>query len=533
MPCPPGYSCLQGKCLDKCSDIKCGPRSVCEEGTCVCPPGYSGNPNDLNNGCHLQGHCSKDLDCEAQQICFQVGKGSRKCVDGCSKLQCGPNALCVTQNHVSSCICIDGYYGNPSNLADGCRPERTVLPHTCSDDTECVQGSFCTFTETGRKECINPCNSVVCGSHEKCQADVLKHATCVCQDGYEWNPVLSSCEKPSVPDCISDNDCELAAACRPDALGVLKCASVCKAFTCPINSQCIALNHQGQCECLPGFTGNPNNRSGCLTTHTDKCSTDTQCPEDQTCRSSADGTLTCQLVCNFVSCGPNALCIVNNHVARCECPPGLYAGDAYDKSKGCQTVPCVYNIDCPPTQLCNRLTHTCYDVCDENSCGLNAVCIADDHRATCQCPPGFKANPLPDIECVSSEVCTADYCHPSAVCVVGASSEPICQCPPTHVGDPYTTGCQPEGSCTTSKDCPVQSICQNHKCINPCENVCGANTICEIINGEPICKCAHRFVPSSRGPQEGCVRASGSCSSHADCDGDFCLDGRCSGKSHY
>ena len=530
-PCPFDYICVNHKCINQCSDIKCGPRSVCQNGVCVCPPGYSGNPNDLHKGCHLHGHCLNDLECEPQEICFQVGKGVRKCVDACSKLQCGPNALCITQNHVSSCLCIDGYQGNPSNLIEGCQPSKSVIPG-CVHDSDCPAGAFCITLDGGVRDCVNPCNKVVCGAYQKCEPDLVVpgHATCKCQDGYEWNPVQSSCEKPSVPDCITDDDCHSSEGCRPDALGVLKCVSLCDGFTCTANSRCVMENHHGRCDCLPGYIGNPNDRRGCHSPRENRCSTDSECAEDQTCRSTPDGPLACQLICDFITCGPNALCVVNNHVANCECPPGQYAGDPNDSTSGCRAVPCVYNIDCPPAQLCNRLTHTCYDACDENACGVNAVCIAEDHKAICQCPPGLRPNPVPDVECVAVEACHPDSCHPTALCVAGPTNNPVCQCPPNHVGDPYVNGCQPEGHCSSPKDCPVHSVCHEHRCINPCENACGPNAFCEIVNDQPSCKCIHRFVPSSSGPEHGCVRGTNYCTVDAQCEDSYCIDGQCRGN---
>lgn len=523
--CPLDYTCIGGKCVNKCTDIQCGPRAVCQDGNCICPSGYTGNPND-EKGCLQFGHCSNDLECKFQEICFQIGKGIRQCVDACSKLQCGPNAFCTSQNHVSSCLCLDGYSGNPTNLISGCQPDRSGDHPGCNHDSECSEGHFCIF-ENGIHWCINPCSRVTCGANQICIGDSSGHA-CHCQDGYEMNPVTSSCEKPSVPDCILDKDCQSSEACRPDALGVLKCIPVCRSFTCAPNSQCVAKNHQGNCECLLGFTGNPNDRQGCQSSRQNRCSTDSECSEDRTCRSNGhDGLLFCLPVCDFIFCGPNALCTVNNHEANCECPVGLYVGDPNDSKGGCKPVPCVYNIDCPPTQLCNRLTHSCHNVCDKNSCGTNAVCIADNHRTICQCPPGFKPNPVADIECAVVEACNPNPCHPTAVCIDGAKGSPVCQCQSGTVGDPYEAGCIAEGSCLSTKDCPENSICQNHRCLNPCENACGKNSFCEIIGGEPVCKCVHRFIPSNEGSQEGCVRSTSYCQTSADCNDGNCIDGQC------
>lgn len=528
--CPMDFTCVNGKCVNKCNKIKCGPRSVCQEGICVCPAGYTGFPNDLKRGCQPIDHCNNDLDCDLQQICFQVYKGTRKCVDGCKKLQCGPNAFCVTQNHVSSCLCVDGFYGNPGNLIEGCQPHKSAVDISCHTNADCEPGFFCVAMENGLKDCIQPCNRVTCGAHQKCEVDSKGRPTCKCQEKYEWNPIISTCEKPSLPNCKSDKDCKSEAACRPDALGVLKCVQLCKSFTCTMNSQCIASNHQARCQCLAGFTGNPNDRFGCQSVRKDQCSKDVECPEDQTCKLTNDGLRSCQAICNFLTCGPNALCVVHNHVANCKCPPGLYAGDPNDLNKGCQTVPCVYNIDCPSNQLCNLQKHTCYDACDTSACGLNAVCVADDHKAICQCPPGYRANPLADIECTPIEICTPNPCHPTAICLAGSSNNPVCQCPPNHVGDPYgTTGCQLEGHCSKDRDCPVHSICQSGKCLNPCDNACGQNALCEIINGEPICKCIHKFVPSMHGMSEGCVRPTFECKADIDCEDMICLEGQCRG----
>ena len=109
------------------------------------------------------------------------------------------------------------------------------------------------------------------------------------------------------------------------------------------------------------------------------------------------------------------------------------------------------------------------------------------------------------------------------------SNNPICQCPPNYVGDPYNAGCQLEGFCNNNKECPVHSICQNNRCINPCENACGRNSICDIVNGEPICKCMHKFIPSEKGIQDGCVRSSIECTIDSECDDSVCLDGQCRG----
>ncbi|KAK3931322.1 Fibrillin-1, partial [Frankliniella fusca] len=528
--CPNGYSCTKGRCRNPCDGVECGPRAGCVQGQCVCPPGLSGNPKDKKKGCLQLGQCQNDLDCADTEICFQHSRGVRKCVDACSKLQCGANALCVANHHRSSCICADGFAGAPGDLLTGCQPERAAPKGSCQTDRDCAKGLICALSPSGVSSCVNPCINVACGSNEVCSVDASGHPACSCRDGYSWNPVTSVCEKPSLPDCTSDGDCQQVAACRPDALGVLKCVPVCAEFTCPPNAICSAAGHRGQCQCLPDFTGNPNDRTGCSPVTRNECDTDAQCPQSSTCRADATGALKCRPACESARCGPGAVCVVNNHVAQCQCPPGPYAGDPNDPVNGCRSVPCVYNLDCPPTQLCNRLTHTCHDACEEGSCGENAVCLAEDHRATCQCPPGYRANPLPEVECVASEVCNPNPCHPTALCEATATAPAgfVCRCPPGLVGDAVTTGCRPEGNCPRGDaDCPAQAVCQAGRCVNPCESACGPNALCTVINRKPVCSCPARFDPVAAGPASGCVRAVSGCVSDADCLGDACVNGQC------
>lgn len=500
--CPSGFKCERGQCKDLCEKVKCGPRAACDSGQCICPPGYNGNPNDLSIGCSLIGQCSTDADCQTKEICFKNGRGFRKCVDGCSKIQCGPNSLCITNDHRSACICIDGYHGNPIDLNRGCYQEEKLL------------------TPEG-------CNSVECGKNEVCKVD-FQGPVCHCQDSFVWNPVSSTCEKPSVPECSSNNECQPTAACRQDVLGVLKCIPACSEFNCPPFSTCISNNHEGSCQCLSGYSGNPNDRNGCRIDRKNDCSTNAECPESEMCIKQ-QGISKCVPACNSIRCGPEALCVSNNHIAQCKCPPGPYAGDPNDLTKGCKQVPCVYNDDCPDTQFCNRLEHKCYDACDANTCGDNAVCIAENHKTNCQCPFGFRPNPIADVECTAIETCNANVCHPTAICEA-KNSGPVCKCPPNFIGDPYSAGCrmQIEGDCPRGDiDCPVDSVCHQGKCINPCLEACGTNALCKVIDRKPVCSCPERFSALTGKAQDGCVRELAGCTSDIDCDGGICQNNQC------
>lgn len=61
----------------------------------------------------------------------------------------------------------------------------------------------------------------------------------------------------------------------------------------------------------------------------------------------------------------------------------------------------------------------------------------------------------------------------------------VCSCISGFVGAPPT--CRPE--CVISSDCPKNEACTNQKCRDPCPGSCGRNTICNVINHNPICVC--------------------------------------------
>uniref|UniRef100_A0A2M4DS15 Putative nidogen n=1 Tax=Anopheles darlingi TaxID=43151 RepID=A0A2M4DS15_ANODA len=525
--CPPGYACERGVCRDLCAKTVCGPRAACDAGRCICPPGYSGNAQDRAVGCVAEGQCDSDAECESSKICFQLGKGVRRCVDACSKVQCGPNALCVSSDHRSSCICAPGYVGNPGDLTIGCQQEAKLVAE-CHADGDCKPDQVCAVMETGLQACVNPCAKVECGVNEMCRVEQSNRSpVCHCQTGYRWNPVTSACVKPSIPDCTSDADCHQVAACRQDAVGVLKCEPVCAEFTCPPHSVCVSANHKGSCQCLPGYTGNPNDRNGCRPEQHNTCLTSAECAESDHCVAQDGAALACRPACDGVQCGPFAVCVTNNHRAQCQCPPGSYTGDPYDLTKGCQAVPCVYNRDCPVQQLCNRMTHSCVDVCQEDTCGDNAVCIAENHRSVCQCPPGYKANPIAEVECAQVKSCEPNPCHPTASCEPGPDGY-VCRCPVGQIGNPLT-GCREEGECPNGDvQCPESAACIGGRCVDPCANACGINSQCTVINRTPVCSCKAKFVPGATGSaRDGCVRQSTGCLSDLDCNGDVCHGGQC------
>jgi hypothetical protein len=376
---------------------------------------------------------------------------------------------------------------------------------------------------------MDPCSNVACGQNEICTLGSSRVAMCKCAEDFIRNPATKNCEKPSLPDCKTNSDCALFKECIPDQLGVMKCVEVCLSLTCPQNAVCVANGHNGHCQCKEGFTGNTNNRNGCVPTMMDQCTQDAQCQESEMCVKEMNGASVCKPACEYMQCGPNAVCVTKNHVGQCQCEQGRFVGDPNDLTTGCRPVSCIYNTDCPVQQACNRMNNTCLDVCDRHMCGKNAVCIATDHSPNCQCPQGYVPNPNPEVECTLANLCEPNPCHISAKCESTPTGY-ICKCRGNQVGDPITTGCHAEGACPNGDtDCPEQSACQGGRCINPCDKACGPNTMCTVKNRKPVCSCPKKFKIHGLGFKAQCVRMAVECTTDVECSGDICIDGECRG----
>ena len=233
----------------------------------------------------------------------------------------------------------------------------------------------------------------------------------------------------------------------------------------------------------------------------------------------------CIPACQQIKCGPNAICITNNHEAKCQCPLGAFTGNPDDLDVGCQAVPCVYNIDCLPHELCNRLTHTCINVCGEDSCGTNAVCIAENHKFKCQCLSGYIPDPSPDINCQKINLCNPKSCHPTAICE-SLSTTYICKCPDNYIGDPVKDGCRKQDECLRGDiDCLHEAACVDGTCGNPCKGKCGVNSVCKMIDRKAICTCPSGYETLQDGVS--CKKKVTSCTNELDCDGNICFKGQC------
>ena len=53
---------------------------------------------------------------------------------------------------------------------------------------------------------------------------------------------------------------------------------------------------------------------------------------------------------------------------------------------------CVRDFECPSSLRCYK--EKCENPCELTTCGTNAECEVQNHKATCRCSPGFLGDPF-------------------------------------------------------------------------------------------------------------------------------------------
>ena len=195
---------------------------------------------------------------------------------------------------------------------------------------------------------------------------------------------------------------------------------------------------------------------------------------------------------------------------------------------------CKSDDECPQHLACIR--RECQDPCRFERCGQNAQCSVRNHRAKCDCLPGYRGNPyeicrqyecLTDPECPTTKACRNEKCVDPCDCAINAHCTPrnhrgICACDSGYTGDPYGIECtkskthfihyytlypfcstgfhnnniisvpEPDLGCATDGECPSQQACiiKNGygECVNPCLEFrpCARNAICDVKNELPL-----------------------------------------------
>uniref|UniRef100_A0A0P4W4Y1 EGF-like domain-containing protein n=1 Tax=Scylla olivacea TaxID=85551 RepID=A0A0P4W4Y1_SCYOL len=219
----------------------------------------------------------------------------------------------------------------------------------------------------------------------------------------------------STVDCEEDSTCPDSEVCRHHV-----CMDPCKEDnTCPPSAVCVSTNHQAQCECPPGTTGNPKHSCQIV-----ECVNNNDCRNFEAC---VNGE--CKDPCTYYNpCAKDASCRVVDHMYKCYCLPGFTGDPRFSCEEPKDPSSCVVDQDCIPTHGCildslitryhNKVSAvyirqedtdssaSCRDLCREHKpCGPNAVCSVIDstplRSMSCACPPGYHGDAK--IECRSSE----------------------------------------------------------------------------------------------------------------------------------
>jgi len=224
---------------------------------------------------------------------------------------------------------------------------------------------------------VDPCNPSPCGHNALCRP-VGDSPSCSCLPSFIGSP--PNCR----PECVSNTECPSNLACINQ-----KCRDPCPG-SCGADAQCRVVSHAPNCQCIPGYTGDPF----------------TQCYVQPgkvlyellskffLMPSSLHSSLYVLVhtiqehlsPCDPSPCGANAVCREQNGAGSCTCVQD-YFGNPYE---GCRPE-CVVNSDCSQSRACVR--NKCQDPCP-GTCGQNAECRVVSHLPQCSCLPGYSGDPF-------------------------------------------------------------------------------------------------------------------------------------------
>ncbi|XP_025082470.1 multiple epidermal growth factor-like domains protein 6 isoform X16 [Pomacea canaliculata] len=448
-------------------------------------------------------------------------------IDECLTSPCsGPYAICMNTLGTYTCLCVDGYYLNASNLCQECT--NNTYGSNCSSKCLCdlantvscdhVTGNCTCETGWTGATCdldVDEClaNVSICnGPHEVCNNTLGGH-DCLCVDGYQKN---------------GNNTCT---ACTAGTFGK-DCSSLC---TCITHNTVNCSNVDGACTCQSGWNGTRCEQD------IDECalSQPPSCVANSTC-SNTNGSYLCVCDTGYLSLpdGNCTACTGNTFGANCSehCECNITNTVSCDHVTGsCNCKKGWDGVTCDVRDLCSNVTSNCtgdkercnntengpecvcedgyhYNasgvcvVCANNTYGANcsSQCLCDvtntvscDHvTGNCTCEEGWAgATCDQDVdECLANvsicngphEVCNNTLGGHDCLCVDGYQKNDTDTC----------TACT-EG--TYGKDCSSRCTCVTHNTVN-CSNVDGACTCQSGWNGsrceQDIDECAHSQPPS-------------------------------------
>lgn len=350
---------------DACAPNPCGLYSQCRDvggyPSCSCSINYQGSPPNCRPECRINSDCSMNLACV-----------NERCRDPCQG-SCGVLAICSVHNHISSCICPEGYSGDPfSSCSIVPTTRKTIDILDFRESADFMNSAYMKHIFLVAPQNTDPCYPSPCGSNAQCRDGI-----CSCLSNYNGDP-YSGCR----PECVANSDCPQNRACSRN-----RCIDPCPS-TCGRNALCNVYNHIPMCSCPVGMSGNAF--VACdfvrgMIPKPDSLFFVQKSSFSQFSNSLRNTEPVNTDPCNPSPCGPNSRCRPVNDQAVCTCVPGFLGNPPTCRPE------CTVATDCPMNQACSN--QKCIDPC-LGSCGLRATCQVINHNPICSCPSGMTGDPF-------------------------------------------------------------------------------------------------------------------------------------------
>ncbi|XP_078490971.1 uncharacterized protein LOC100183276 [Ciona intestinalis] len=304
-----------------------------------------------------------------------------------------------------------------------CRTGQQIPSNVQNKECVCEYGYYL----NGSTCAVNRCFGMHCGVNSDC---VRSHG-CVCQRGFETEPLTQQ--------CVDIDECHPT---RRD---------------CPSNTVCVNTAGSFSCECTSGFQ-----RFASDCSDIDECITNNSCSENSDC-TNTNGSYNCQ--CHRGYSGNGKTCADINECENSE--------DICHQNADCINTNGSFGCQCKTGYSGNGLT--CYDL-DEcvamtNACQSNEYCNNTEGSYMCHCAQGYNRS---GSHCIDINECEGEkVCHQFATChnTVGGFH---CNCSITH----YMDG---------DNQCIEKSLACNN------DSQCAENATCVGSSGGKFCECNHGY----------------------------------------
>jgi hypothetical protein len=401
--CSSANECQSGNCVDGyCCNTACG--SSCDAcnvsgalGTCtVVPSGSTGSPNCSPYVCNgtnasCPGSCTIDANCSTGYFCSGGACVVKKtngstcsgasecqsgfCVDGycCNGACSGSCNACNLSGNLGSCTNVSaGSAGAPSCSPYVCSGTSASCPSSCSGDSQCASGFYCSGGTCVSKKT----NGTTCSAANQCQSGN-------CVDGYCCNSACGgSCDACNVSGSLGS--CTVVSGGSP---GAPSCSPyLCNGANASCPSSCT-----GDANCATGFYCNgttcaPKQSNGASCSGNSQCSSGF-CVDGVCCNNACNGACN---ACNLSGSQGTCTNMPSGSAGNPSCSPYVCSGS----SASCPSS-CTNNNQCTAGFTCSGGScvsgggcPVCTGDCDgigANGCETN-TCAHHDHCGGCGSP---------------------------------------------------------------------------------------------------------------------------------------------------